>query len=94
MEPVSTRLTEEEIEQIEQARQGGEKRSAAIRRLLRDALDEDGEKGATVTSTTLLAVFGAILLGIAMEPVASTEFLVAVAGLAFGAAALLERMDR
>lgn len=94
MEPVSTRLTEEEIEQIEQARQGGEKRSAAIRRLLRDALDEDDEEGATVTSTTLLAMFGAILLGISMEPVASTEFLVAVAGLAFAAAGLLERMDR
>ena len=96
MKPVSTRLTEEEIERIDQAREGGEKRSATIRRLLRDALDHDDDDtdNNAITPTTLLTVFGAILLGVAMEPVASSEFLVAVAGIAFVAAAVIGRTDR
>ena len=93
MKPVSTRLTEEEIERIDQAREGGEKRSAAIRRLLRDALDSDDDTP-TITPTTLLTVFGAILLGVAMEPIASSEFLVTVAGIAFVGAAVIGRTDR
>lgn len=96
MKPVSTRLTEEEIERIDQAREGGEKRSAAIRRLLRGALDnsdDDTDNDAIITPTTLILGFGAFTLGVAMEPVASSEFLVAVAGIAFIAAAAIRTAD-
>jgi len=96
MKPVSTRLTEEEIERIDQAREGGEKRSATIRRLLRDALDhndDDTDNNAMTTPTTLILGFGAFTLGVGMEPVASSEFLVAVAALAFIAAAAIRTAD-
>lgn len=96
MKPVSTRLTEEEIERIDQAREGGEKRSAAIRRLLRDALDnndDDTGNDTVISPTTLILGFGAFTLGVGMEPVVSSEFLVAVAAVAFITAAVIETTD-
>lgn len=43
MRPISSRVTDEDLERIEAARQGGEKRSATIRRLIRAGLDAEDD---------------------------------------------------
>jgi hypothetical protein len=43
MRPISSRVTDDDLERIEAARQGGEKRSATIRRLIRAGLDAENQ---------------------------------------------------
>jgi len=89
MKPVSTRLTDEDIKRIEEEQQGGEKQSATVRRLIRKGLDDDS--GGSLTPSTLLLMFGAIIFGVAMEPVASSAFLIAISGTFFLLAVAAER---
>lgn len=89
---ISADVPDDLAERVEESREEGESRSAAVRRLVRTGLDADNSNAAV--PTIILTTFGAVTLGIAIDPVAPPEFLVAVAGVAFAIAAFLSRTDR
>ena len=85
-------VPEELRDRIDAYREDGESRSAAVERLIRAGLEAESADP-TVPVPALLVTTGALTLGIAIEPVASPEFLVVVAGAAFAAAILIPRVD-
>jgi hypothetical protein len=85
-------VPEELRDRVDEYRDDGESRSAAVERLIRAGLEAEGAEP-TVPARTLLFVFGALTLGIAMEPVASSESLIAVAGVTIIATILIPRLD-
>ena len=87
---ISTDVPKDLAERIEEAREGGESRSACVRRLIRAGLEAEADDQSPLI-VSLLLIVGSLSLGIAIEPVASPGLFVAAAIGALLLAAGVER---
>ena len=86
---ISTDVSDDLKDRIEEEQEEGESRSAAVRRLIRQGLEDDG-----IGLPYVLLLFGALTMGIAVTPNVEPAYLL-IMGISLSVAGvLLDRWNR